>query len=350
VRIALICPPWLAVPPKGYGGIEWVVSMEADGLAEAGHDVTLFATGDSITKARLEYVFDVAPGSKAINDVTLDTTHTLFSLRDVRDRFEVLHVHSPFSALAAAIETGVPTVHTLHGSFTAEMIRLYDLVGDRAWFVAISEAQKRFHESLRYGGVVYNGIDMAFYTFNTQKEDFILFLGRAAPEKGWRRAIEAAKLAGEHLVSAVKIAHPTEQEEWEKNIKPILPKDWTLLGEISQEEKVDLLRRAKAVLFPIDWPEPFGLVMTEAMACGTPVIATPRGSVPEVIVDGVTGWIVSVENYPQEAAEKLKHLDEIDPQAGRERVQRLFSKEAMVAGYEGVFERVVADGRGGRDA
>jgi glycosyltransferase involved in cell wall biosynthesis len=350
VRIALICPPWLAVPPKGYGGIEWVVSMEADGLAEAGHDVTLFATGDSITKARLEYVFDVAPGSKAINDVTLDTTHTLFSLRDVRDRFEVLHVHSPFSALAAAIETGVPTVHTLHGSFTAEMIRLYDLVGDRAWFVAISEAQKRFHESLRYGGVVYNGIDMAFYTFNTQKEDFILFLGRAAPEKGWRRAIEAAKLAGEHLVSAVKIAHPTEQEEWEKNIKPILPKDWTLLGEISQEEKVDLLRRAKAVLFPIDWPEPFGLVMTEAMACGTPVIATPRGSVPEVIVDGVTGWIVSVENYPQEAAEKLKHLDEIDPQAGRERVQRLFSKEAMVAGYEGVFERVVANGRGGRDA
>jgi glycosyltransferase involved in cell wall biosynthesis len=350
VRIALICPPWLAVPPKGYGGIEWVVSMEADGLAEAGHDVTLFATGDSITKARLEYVFDVAPGSKAINDVTLDTTHTLFSLRDVRDRFEVLHVHSPFSALAAAIETGLPTVHTLHGSFTPEMIRLYDLVGDRAWFVAISEAQKRFHESLRYGGVVYNGIDMAFYSFNTQKEDFILFLGRAAPEKGWRRAIEAAKLAGEHLVSAVKIAHPTEQEEWEKNIKPILPKDWTLLGEISQEEKVDLLRRAKAVLFPIDWPEPFGLVMTEAMACGTPVIATPRGSVPEVIVDGVTGWIVSVENYPQEAAEKLKHLDEIDPQEGRDRVQRLFSKEAMVAGYEGVFQRVVADGRGGRDA
>jgi glycosyltransferase involved in cell wall biosynthesis len=350
VRIALICPPWLAVPPKGYGGIEWVVSLEADGLAEAGHDVTLFATGDSITKARLEYVFDVAPGSKAINDVTLDTTHTLFSLRDVRDRFEVLHVHSPFSALAAAIETGVPTVHTLHGSFTPEMIRLYDLVGDRAWFVAISEAQKRFHESLRYGGVVYNGIDMAFYSFNTQKEDFILFLGRAAPEKGWRRAIEAAKLAGEHLVSAVKIAHPTEQEEWEKNIKPILPKDWTLLGEISQEEKVDLLRRAKAVLFPIDWPEPFGLVMTEAMACGTPVIATPRGSVPEVIVDGVTGWIVSVENYPQEAAEKLKHLEEIDPQAGRDRVQRLFSKEAMVAGYGGVFERVVADGRGGRDA
>ena len=113
MRIALICPPWLAVPPKGYGGIEWVVALEADGLAEVGHDVTLFATGDSITKAKLEYVYEVAPGSKAINDVMLDTTHTLFSLRDARERFEVLHVHSPFSALAASIETGVPTVHTL---------------------------------------------------------------------------------------------------------------------------------------------------------------------------------------------------------------------------------------------
>jgi glycosyltransferase involved in cell wall biosynthesis len=348
MRIALICPPWLAVPPKGYGGIEWVVALEADGLAEAGHEVTLFATGDSVTKAQLEYVFEAAPGSKSINDVTLDTTHTLFSLRDVRERFEVLHVHTPFSALAASIETGVPTVHTLHGSFTPEMIRLYDLVGDRAWFVAISEAQKRFHESLRYGGVVHNGIDMAVYSFTTQKEDFVLFLGRGAPEKGWRRAIEAAKLAEGNLVSAVKIAHPTEQEEWEQNIEPILPKDWTLLGEISQEEKVDLLRRAKAVLFPIDWPEPFGLVMTEAMACGTPVIATPRGSVPEVVDDGVTGWIVSVENYAQEAAEKLKQLDQIDPNACRERVQRLFSKEAMVAGYERVFERVIAEGHRGQ--
>ena len=113
------------------------------------------------------------------------------------------------------------------------------------------------------------------------------------------------------------------------------------MGEITQEEKVDLLRRAKAVLFPIDWPEPFGLVMTEAMACGTPVIATPRGSVPEVIDDGVTGWIVSVEDYVEEAARKLGHLAEIDPHVCRERVQRLFSKEAMVAGYEKVFERVV---------
>ena len=342
MRIGIVCPPWLAVPPKGYGGIEWVVALEADGLAEAGRDVTLFATGDSVTKAKLEYVYEQAPGSKLINDIVLDTTHTMFSLRGARERFDVLHVHSPFSALAAGVETGIPTVHTLHGSFTPDMTRLFGLVADRAWFVAISEAQKRFDERLRYAGVVYNGIDMSFYSMSSEKEDFVLFLGRAAPEKGWKRAIDAAKLAGEKLVSAVKIAHWTEEEEWEKNIKPNLPEDAVVMGEITQEEKVDLLRRAKAVLFPIDWPEPFGLVMTEAMACGTPVIATPRGSVPEVIVDGQTGWIVSVEHYAEEAAEKLQHLGELDPAAGRERVQRLFSKEAMVAGYMRVFEEVVA--------
>jgi len=236
----------------------------------------------------------------------------------------------------------VPTVHTLHGSFVPEMKQLYSFVADRIWFVAISQAQKRFHEELRYGGVVYNGIDMSSYPIQEEKEDFVLFLGRAAPEKGWRRAIDAAVVAGERLVSAVKIAHPTEHEEWETNIEPVIPSDFEVLGEITLEEKVDLLRRAKAVLFPIDWDEPFGLVMTEAMACGTPVIATPRGSVPEVVEDGVTGWIVPVEDYAAQAAERLGHLSEIDPSACRDRVQRLFSKEAMVAGYEAVFERAAA--------
>jgi glycosyltransferase involved in cell wall biosynthesis len=344
MRIAEICPPWIAVPPKGYGGIEWVVSLLADGLAEAGHEVTLFATGDSNTKAGLEYVFEQAPGSDRINDIVLDTTHTLFSLRDVRERFDVLHVHTPFSTLVGAVETGVPTVHTLHGSFVPEMERLYSFVAERIWFVAISQAQKRFNENLRYGGVVYNGIDMSLYSLQQEKEDFVLFLGRAAPEKGWRRAIDAAVAAGERLVSAVKIAHPTEQEEWETNIEPVIPSEFEILGEITLDEKVDLLRRAKAVLFPIDWAEPFGLVMTEAMACGTPVIATPRGSVPEVVEDGVTGWIVEVEEYADRAADRLKRLSEIDPLACRERVRRLFSKEAMVAGYEGVFERAAAAG------
>ena len=333
-----MCPPWLAVPPKGYGGIEWVVALLADGLAEAGHDVTLFATGDSSTKARLEYIYERAPGPTAINDPVLDATHTMFALRDARERFDVLHVHTPFSALAAAVETGVPVVHTLHGSFTRWMERLYSLVADRAWYVPISQAQRGAGPALRYGDVVYNGIDVDAYPVGDQKEDFLLFLGRADPVKGWRRAVETANLTGDRLVSAVKISNPREEQEWEENVRPILPADAEVLGEIPHEEKVRLLRRAKAVLFPIDWPEPFGLVMTEAMACGTPVIATPCGSVPEVIEDGVTGWIVSVERYAEEAAERLARLDRIDPRACRRRVERLFSKQAMVRGYERVFE------------
>jgi glycosyltransferase involved in cell wall biosynthesis len=344
LRIAQVCTPWLAVPPRGYGGIEWVVAFLADGLAEAGHDVTLFATGDSRTKAKLEYVYERALGTKLINDVVLDTTHTLHAMRDVRERFDVLHVHTPFSALAAAIETGAPTVHTIHGSFTPEMTRLYSYVGDRAWFVAISDAQRRFQPDLRYAGVVHNGVDLDEYELRKEKDDFVLFLGRAGPEKGWRRAIEGARLAGKRLISAVKIASSYEQSDWEENIKPNLPPDFEVLGEIDHDQKVDLLRRAKAVLFPIDWPEPFGMVMIEAMASGTPVIATPRGSVPEVVEDGVTGWIVDVEGYPEAAAERLDRLEEIDPEACRERVRRLFSKESMVEGYERVF--AVASGEG----
>ncbi|MEO8292002.1 MAG: glycosyltransferase family 4 protein [Actinomycetota bacterium] len=342
MRIAEVCAPWLAVPPKGYGGIEWVVSLVTDGLVAAGHDVTLFATGDSRTDANLEFVVDEAPGSALINDITLDTTHTMFALRDVASRFDVLHVHSPFSALAAAAETSVPAVHTLHGAFTPQMSRLYEQVADRAWFVAISEAQKRRNESLRYAGVVYNGIDLDRYPFTPEKDDYLLFLGRAAPEKGWRRAVETSLLTGIRLISAVKIAHPTEQEEWETFIRPMLPDGSEVLGEIPHEQKASLLANARAVLFPIDWDEPFGLVMTEAMACGTPVIATPRGSVPEVIADGETGWIVDVDGYAERAAELLAVPHSIDPAACRERVRRLFSKEAMVGAYERVFAEVMA--------
>jgi len=341
MRIAQVAPPWLAVPPKGYGGIEWVVALLTDGLVERGHDVTLFATGDSETKAKLDYVFDKAPGSKLINDPLLDTIHTLHVYRDP-GAFDLFHVHSPFSALAVAAALERPVVHTLHGPFTPEMRRLYSAIGDRVWFVAISEAQRAHMPNLRYGGVVYNGIDVASYPFREDKDDFVLFLGRAHPDKGVLRAVLAAREAEARLVLAVKVAHPEEVEHWNRDVLPALPPDATILGEIGIEEKLDLLSRAKAVLFPIDWDEPFGLVMTEAMACGTPVIATPRASVPEVVADGKTGFVVSVEDYPVEAAARLKRLDEIDPKACREWVEERFSKDRMVEGYERVFERVVA--------
>lgn len=342
MRIAQVAPPWLAVPPTGYGGIEWVVALLADGLAESGHDVTLFATGDSKTKAKLEYVFEKAPGPKLINDPWLDTMHSMLVHRDL-SRFDVIHQHNVWSGLVAAMLIDVPVVHTLHGPFSDEMKQLYAQVAQDVWFVAISERQRSFMPELKYGAVVYNGVDMPMYPFREDKEDFLLFLGRADPVKGALRAVETARVTGLPLVIAVKVANPVEEQHWNEEVLPRMPDDATVLGEITFEEKVDLLSRAKAVLFPIDWEEPFGLVMTEAMACGTPVIATPRGSVPEVIADGETGFIVPVESYPEAATDALKRVADIDPHACRARVDRLFSKEAMVAGYEKVFERAVAD-------
>ncbi len=340
MRIAEVAPPWLAIPPKGYGGIEWVVALLADGLVGNGHEVTLYATGDSVTDAKLEYVFAQAPGPKKINDIYLDTMHTLLAFRDAPD-FDVMHVHGVYTALAAAVVCGTPVVHTLHGSFTPMMRDIYGMVGDRARFVAISEAQRGFMPELNYAGVVYNGIDLDRYPLREDKEDFVLFLGRAAPEKGLLRAVKTVRETGDHLVAALKIADPWEEEHFENEVKPLLPDDAEILLEIPHDQKAALLGRAKAVLFPIDWDEPFGLVMTEAMASGTPVIATPRGSVPEVVSEGETGFIVSVENYPAEAAERLQRLGEISPVACRERVARLFSKETMVAGYERAFELAV---------
>jgi glycosyltransferase involved in cell wall biosynthesis len=341
MRIVEVSPPWLAVPPQGYGGIEWVVALLADGLVERGHDVTLFATGDSRTKAELEYVFEIAPGPKFINSIWHDTLHSMHVYRDVSG-FDVIHEHTVWSGLVAAMLVDRPVVHTLHGPFTPEMRRLYERVADRIWFVAISENQRAQMPELRYGGVVYNGIDTSLYPLRTEKEEFVLFLGRVSPDKGPVRAVEAARAAGVPLVMAVKIANPEEEEYWNKEVEPRLPEGTTVLPEIPLEKKVELLSTARAVLFPIDWEEPFGLVMTEAMACGTPVIATPRGSVPEVIADGETGFVVPVETYADAAADALTRLGEIDPQACRDWVEKRFSKEAMVAGYEAVFERALS--------
>jgi glycosyltransferase involved in cell wall biosynthesis len=336
MKIAQIAPPWIAVPPHGYGGIEWVVSLLADGLAANGHDVTLFATGDSQTKANLEYVFDPAPGPSTIGDTYLEVLHARHAYERARE-FDVIHDHTSLVGLALGAMQDVPVVHTLHGPLDERAIRWYSMLHETIHLVSISESQRRPAPQLRYAGLVYNGIPLERYPFRTDKEDFLLFVGRASPEKGAHTAVDVARRAGKRLVMAVAIKEPHERAYWDTTVQPMLTGEEEILGEITVEEKADLMARARALLFPIDWPEPFGLVMAEANACGTPVLGFPNGAAPEVIGDGETGFLVPDADAMVAAVQRL---GEIDPAACRARVERRFGAEVMVRGYEEVYSGV----------
>jgi glycosyltransferase involved in cell wall biosynthesis len=344
VRIALIAPPWYTIPPSGYGGIEWVVALLADGLTERGHEVTLFAAPGSNTRARLVSPLDEEPPREAIGDPWYEASHVV-SVYEHGDEFDILHDHTGPVGVTAGALSNCPTIHTLHGPFTQQAHMLYSRVARQHWFVAISESQRSYApENLRWAAVVYNGIPMDRYPFREAKDDFLLFLGRADEEKAPHLAIEAARQAGRRLVLCATTKNERERGYWAANVQPILGDDVEVLGEISHDQKADLLGRAAALLFPIQWPEPFGLVMTEAMACGTPVVAWRYGSVPEVVADGQTGFIVeSVE----EMAAAVARVGELDPRPLRARVQERFSAEAMVRGYEAAYEHALA---GERDA
>ena len=338
MKIAQIAPPWIAVPPLGYGGIEWVVALLADELAARGHDVTLFASGGSVTKAKLDSVFDPAPGPTKIGDTYLEVMHA-FHAYERAGEFDVIHDHSGMVGLAIAASVGHNVVHTVHGPLIEDALRWYRMVSGRVDFVAISDSQMKPGPDLSWAGRVYNGIPVERYPFRTDKEDFLLFVGRVNREKGPEVAVDVARRTGARLVMAAAIKEKFEQAYWDENVKPILTGKEEILGEITVDEKADLMARARAVLFPIQWEEPFGLVMAEANACGTPVLAFPRGAVPEVIADGETGFLCADAAAMSEA---VGRVEEIDPHACRARVEKMFSAQAMTSGYEDVYARVLA--------
>jgi glycosyltransferase involved in cell wall biosynthesis len=337
LKIAQIAPPWIAVPPPGYGGIEWVVALLADELAERGHDVTLFASGGSVTKAKLDSVFDPAPGPTKIGDTYLEVMHA-FHAYERADEFDVIHDHSGMVGLAIAARAGIPVFHTVHGPINEQSLRWYRMLSGRVHLVAISDSQMKPGPDLSWAGRVYNGIPVQRYPFKADKEDFLLFVGRVNHEKGPDVAVEVARRAGARLVMAAAIKEPHEQQYWDEKVKPLLTDDVEVLGEITVDEKADWMARARAVLFPIQWEEPFGLVMAEANACGTPVLAFPRGAAPEVVADGETGYLCA---DVEAMAAAIDRVGDIDPHACRARVEKMFSAQAMTSGYEQVYSRLL---------
>jgi glycosyltransferase involved in cell wall biosynthesis len=332
----VLAPCWFPVPPLGYGGIEWVVSLLADGLVDGGHDVTLFASGDSHTKAKLAYVHATAP-SEWIGRSFWELRHLLHCFERA-DEFDVINDHSgPLGAtLGAMVDT--PVVHTVHGPLDGEPGLLYDqvaAVAPETALVSLSMNQRKPRPNLSWIANCPNALDLSVYPFRPYRGDYLLFLGRMSPDKGAHRAVAVAMEAGLPLKLAGKMREPKERDYFEEFVEPHLGDGIEWLGEVSHGYKVELLQHARATLFPIEWEEPFGLVMIESMACGTPVIATARGAVPEVIEHGRSG--VVVDDYRLFSA-ALEEADRLDPRELRRYVEENFSPRRMVRDYVKAFE------------
>jgi glycosyltransferase involved in cell wall biosynthesis len=331
MRIAQVAPLAESVPPKLYGGTERVVSWLTEELVSLGHAVTLFASGDSVTSAQL-----VALGRRGIRltrpspDPAIATAALLDAVAQGSRGFDVIHSHLDWVHLPLLQCLQVPFLTTLHGRLDLPNIAL---VGERfpnAPFVSISHSQRTAAQDLNWLANIYHGLPLSLFSFTERPEEYLAFLGRIDPEKGPDVAIRVAHAAGLPLRIAAKI--PRGQNRYfQETIKPLIEGDGAhFVGEVNDLQKQDLLGKALALLFPINWPEPFGLVMIEAMACGTPVIAWPRGSVPEVMEDGVTGFIVESEADAVAAIGRARHLDR---RRIRETFETRFSSRRMAEAY-----------------
>ncbi|MBI2684281.1 MAG: glycosyltransferase family 4 protein [Actinobacteria bacterium] len=343
MQIAVVAPPWIPIPPPAYGGIEQIVALQCEGLAKLGHDVTLFAApGSSMVGVRVvESQFEVPA---RIGVVEAEMLHLSYVLDDLTG-FDVVVDHSSPAGLSITSRALPPVVHVAHGAIDDACARHYrDLATlDRdVHMIAISAAQRRSAPGVPFVDVCHNGIDVDAVPFGAASDGHLAFLGRMSPEKGPREAIAIAQASGRRLLIAAKCREPAEIDYFDAAVRPHLGRDIVWLGEIGPEEKYALLRRAAALVFPIEWEEPFGLVMVEAMAAGTPVLATARGAVPEVVLDGVTGF---VREHAAQLAPLVERIDELDRGDCRRWAQERFSSNAMAARYAGILHRVASPAR-----
>jgi glycosyltransferase involved in cell wall biosynthesis len=337
MRIAQIAPLWERVPPFRYGGIELVVSLVSDELVRRGHEVTLFASGDSITTAKLQSVHEQALRlDKRIKEANIYEQMMLTNVYQQANEFDIIHSHVGCAALPFTPFVKTPTVHTTHGIFTPDNEKIFRQF---AWepYISISEAQREPRLGLNYIHTVYNGIDTSVYDFQAEPDSppYLAFVGRLSPEKGPLNAMKIAKATGMPLKMAGKL-DVVDQDYYTQELAPMIDGEQIqYLGEVSHEEKVKLLAGASVTLFPITWREPFGLVMIESMATGTPVIGTGMGSVPEVIDHGKTGFVChTLEKMIEAVPEAMK----LNRQACRDYVVEQFSVNSMVNEYEKAYQ------------
>lgn len=344
LKIAMLAPPWVPTPPTGYGGIELVVSFLSEALVRRRHDVTLFAAPESRSSAILREV--LPQGHPDEMERSLHEADHVGRVFDEVDRaaaegrgFDLIHDHCGYTAVAMANRIDVPVVHTLHGPFTGDTAAFYSQHGGKAHLVAISDTQRAAAPAgTRIAGVVPNPIDLDEWPYQPDKGDYLLWVGRLNDAKGPHRAIAAARAAGTPLVLAGPV-QPGEQEYFDREVAPHLDDDRVrYVGEVGGDRKRRLFAEARALLMPIRWDEPFGMVMVEALACGTPVIAFPRGAAPEIVRPGENGCLVEDED---EMAEAVATLGKIDPAACRSSVAERFGVDRVAAGYEEIYGAIV---------
>lgn len=340
MRIAQVAPLFESVPPKLYGGTERIVSYLTEELVRQGHDVTLFASGDSITAARL-----VAPCPRAlrldphVHDGVPHHMILLDKLRQRADEFDIIHFHIDLYQMPLVRMLDCPTVTTLHGRLDLPDLEPFYRVFSDVPLVSISDAQRRPMPPVNWAGTVLHGLPLDLLPFREKpRGDYLAFLGRISPEKRPDRAVEIAARTGWPLRIAAKVDE-ADRQYWETTIRPLVEQhpNVEFIGEIDEREKAEFLGNAAALLFPIDWPEPFGLVMIEAMACGTPVVAFRNGSVEEIIDNGASGFIV---DSIDEAVTCIGRLNEIDRRYIREIFEKRFSAERMARDYVEIYREL----------
>jgi glycosyltransferase involved in cell wall biosynthesis len=334
----MVAPPWFDVPPDGYGGTEQLVATLVDGLIDRGHDVVLIAAGEDRTRAELVRTFSETPvglGEPVSLPIELIHAATAAERLDVLG-VDIVHDHSVVGPVFAPYRP-VPTVVTVHGPLEGWMRRLYGAMRE-VLFVAISDSQRSTAPELDWLATVHNGIDVQATPFRRRKGDDFVFLGRIDPTKGVLDAIEIARRTGHPLRIAAKASDDAERAYLDEAVRPRLGDGVEYLGDVDADRKLELLAGARALLFPIDWNEPFGLVMIEAMSCGTPVIARRRGSVPEVVDEGRTGF---VGDSIDDLVEACGRLDELDPAEIRRVCTERFDGARMTERYEAAYEAAI---------